>query len=44
MTSVYDVAIIGAGAMGSAAAYHLSKTEKKMLVLDQFSPAQDHGS
>src|SRR6187397_989264 len=44
MTSVYDVAIIGAGAMGSAAAYHLSKTEKRILVLDQFSPPHDLGS
>jgi sarcosine oxidase len=44
MSSFYDVAIIGAGAMGSAAAYHLSKTEKGMLVLDQFSPPHDLGS
>ena len=33
MSMHYDVAIIGAGAMGSAAAYHLSKTGKKYWYL-----------
>lgn len=40
----YDVAIIGAGAMGSAAAYHLSATGKKILVIDQFAPPHQMGS
>ena len=44
MTSSYDVAIIGAGAMGSSAAYHLSKTGKKILVLDRFTPPHHLGS
>ena len=44
MSMHYDVAIIGAGAMGSAAAYHLSKTGKKILVLDQFEPPHTYGS
>ena len=33
----YDVVIIGAGIMGSATAYYLSKTRKKILLLDQFT-------
>lgn len=44
MSKHFDVAIIGAGAMGSAAAYHLSKTGKKILVLDQFEPPHTLGS
>src|SRR5919202_117104 len=44
MSSSYDVVIIGAGAMGSAAAYHLSKTGKKILVIDQFMPPHNLGS
>jgi glycine/D-amino acid oxidase-like deaminating enzyme len=44
MTSFYDVAIIGAGAMGSSAAYHLSKTGKKFLVIDRFTPPHNLGS
>jgi L-2-hydroxyglutarate oxidase LhgO len=31
MTSFYDVAIIGAGAMGSSAAYIFQKQEKNFL-------------
>jgi sarcosine oxidase len=42
--NTYDVAVIGAGAAGSAAAYHLSKTGKKVLVLDRFHPPHDLGS
>ena len=44
MNSTFDVVIIGAGAMGSAAAYHLSKTGKKILVLDQYAPPHNLGS
>ena len=32
----YDVAIIGGGAMGSAAAYHLARDGRKVLLLEQF--------
>lgn len=44
MHNAYNVAIIGTGAMGSAAAYHLSKTGKKILVLDRFNPPHNFGS
>ncbi|MGB3074862.1 MAG: N-methyl-L-tryptophan oxidase [Chitinophagales bacterium] len=44
MNPSYDVAIIGAGAMGSAATYHLSQTGQKILVLDKFIPPHAHGS
>lgn len=44
MFPAYDIAVIGAGAMGSAAAYHLSKSGKKILVLDKFSPPHAFGS
>jgi len=44
MNSSYDVAVIGAGAMGSSAAYHLSKTGKKILVVDRFTPPHNLGS
>ena len=44
MSDIYDIAIIGAGAMGSAAAWHLSKTGQNTLVLDQFVPPHKFGS
>ncbi|MDB6031512.1 MAG: dependent oxidoreductase [Verrucomicrobiales bacterium] len=44
MPAVYDVAIIGLGAMGSAAAYHCARRGWKVLGLDQFTPPHSHGS
>ena len=44
MHTLFDVAIIGAGAFGSAAAYHLSKTGKKIIVIDRFVPPHNLGS
>src|SRR3954451_24572703 len=44
MHKIYDIAIIGAGAAGSAAAYHLSKSAKRILVLDRFNPPHIFGS
>jgi len=44
----YDIVIIGAGVMGSATAYYLSKSGKKILIIDQFkfknnfNSSQDH--
>jgi sarcosine oxidase len=40
----YHTIIIGLGAMGSAAAYHLAKRNVKVLGLDQFSIPHDKGS
>src|SRR6476469_894472 len=44
MSFSYDIAIIGAGAAGSSAAYHLSKTGNKILVIDRFNPPHGFGS
>jgi sarcosine oxidase len=41
---IHDVAILGLGAMGSAAAYHLAKRGAKVLGLDQFDPPHTNGS
>ena len=41
---VYDVAILGLGAMGSAAAYHLARRGVNVLGLDQFHPPHTCGS
>lgn len=40
----YDVMIIGAGSMGMAAGYYLSKSGKKTLLLDSFHPPHNKGS
>lgn len=40
----YDVVIIGAGSMGMAAGYYLSKIGKKTLLLDSFNPPHNKGS
>ena len=42
--TTYDVAIVGLGAMGSAAAYHLAKRGKSVLGLDRYSPPHVLGS
>lgn len=44
MSATYDVIIIGLGAMGSAAAYHLAKRGRKVLGLDRFTPPHTLGS
>ncbi len=36
MTNTYDAIVIGAGAMGSAAAYYLSERGQSVLLLEQF--------
>lgn len=42
---VFDVIVVGVGAMGSAALYHLSKIPNlKVLGLDQYSPPHIYGS
>jgi sarcosine oxidase len=44
MPSSYDVIIVGLGAMGSAAAYHLARRGRRVLGLDRFSPPHTMGS
>ncbi len=44
MTPAYDVIVLGLGGMGSAAAYHLAALGKRVLGLEQFTPAHDRGS
>jgi len=41
---LYDVIIVGLGAVGSATAYQLSSTGKKVLGIDQFQPPHIFGS
>ncbi len=40
----YDVAVLGLGAMGSAAAYQLAKRGRNVLGIDRFSPPHTRGS
>lgn len=40
----YDIAVVGLGAMGSAAAYHLAKRGLKVIGFDRFAPGHDQGS
>src|ERR1051326_8689743 len=44
MAHAYDVIIIGLGAMGSAAAYHLAPSGQRVLGLDRFTPPHTFGS
>ena len=39
-----DVIVIGLGAHGSSALYHLSKTNKKVVGIDRYTPPHNHGS
>jgi sarcosine oxidase len=40
----HDVIVIGLGGMGSAAACHLAARGRRVLGIEQFSPAHGHGS
>lgn len=44
MTNTFDAIVIGAGVMGSATAYHLSKAGKSVLLLEQFEIGHARGS
>lgn len=44
MNNRFDVAVIGLGAMGSAAIYQLAKRDANVIGFDQFSPPHDRGS
>jgi sarcosine oxidase len=41
---IFDVIVLGAGAMGSAAAYHLTKAGQRVLLLEQFEIDHQKGS
>jgi sarcosine oxidase len=40
----YDAIVVGLGAMGGAAAYHLSRRGQRVLGLDAFAPGHTNGS
>ncbi len=44
MTRRYDVVVVGLGAMGSAAAFHLARRGLRVLGLDRHTPPHPHGS
>ena len=44
MTDTFDAIVLGAGAMGSAAAYYLSRRRQKVLLLEQFEIDHRRGS
>ena len=44
MTDSFDVAVVGLGAMGSAAAYHLARSGLNVLGLDRYAPPHLLGS
>ena len=40
----YDTIVLGLGAIGSAAAYHLAKRGDRLLGIDRYSPPHAQGS
>jgi monomeric sarcosine oxidase len=44
MADIFDAIVIGAGVMGSAAAYHLAKQGRRALLLEQFEIGHSHAS
>jgi sarcosine oxidase len=44
MHAIFDVAVVGLGAMGSAAAFHLARRGQRVLGLDRFTPPHPFGS
>ncbi|MGK7940061.1 MAG: FAD-dependent oxidoreductase [Crocosphaera sp.] len=44
MTKNFDIIIIGAGGVGSAAAYYLAKAKQRVLLLEQFNINHQKGS
>ena len=44
MPTVFDVAVVGLGAMGSASVYQLARKGKRVLGIDQFDPPHSFGS
>src|SRR5215469_4649324 len=44
MAQTFDAIVIGLGGIGSAAVCHLAARSKRVLGLEQFTPAHDRGS
>lgn len=44
MNQNVDVIVLGLGANGSSAIYHLSKTGARVCGINQFTPPHTHGS
>jgi len=44
MAMVADIAVVGLGAVGSAALYQAAKLDAKVIGIDRFDPPHDHGS
>ena len=44
MSLEFEVIVVGAGAMGSAAAYHLARGGRSVLLLEQFGIGHDRGA
>lgn len=44
MTNNFDIIVLGAGGVGSAAAYYLAKTQQRVLLLEQFELNHQQGS
>ena len=44
MRNSHDVIVIGLGAMGSSAAYHLAARGQRVLGLERFRPGHERGS
>lgn len=42
--TTYDVAVIGLGAMGSAALFHLARKGQRVIGVERFEPGHDRGS
>jgi sarcosine oxidase len=42
--AAFDVAVVGLGAMGSAALYHLARRKARVLGIERFEPGHEHGS
>src|SRR5690348_16134988 len=42
--AAFDVVVIGLGAMGSAALYHLTQRGVRAVGIEQFTPGHDRGS
>jgi sarcosine oxidase len=40
----FDIVVVGLGAMGSAALYHLARRHVRVLGIERFEPGHDHGS